>query len=333
MKTNLTVIALLFLLANGTLVVRSSNRNLNSTTPIAAPADVQGNSMTKKTVDAQAQDMAGIEKLHRQDIAATLSRDPVALTNLWTNDAVRLGPGQPAEVGRKAIRETNQRWSALPGFKVLSYVPETKDLTILDGWAVEWGYVTGSYVESPGGEVKQIRGTRLAVLKKLPDRSWKWFRLMGTPLGVLASHVVQGSRPSFGSNAGRQADLAAIEKLHQQDIAATLSRDPVALTDSYTYDAVRLGPIPPAEVGKQVILASNQRQTANKEFKVLNYVPEPKDLTFLDGGWAVEWRQFTGSFIASAGGAPTQVRGTVLIVYKKMPDGSWKGFRGMGVPA
>jgi hypothetical protein len=25
-------------------------------------------------------------------------------------------------------------------------------LTILDGWAVEWGYITGSYVETPGGE-------------------------------------------------------------------------------------------------------------------------------------------------------------------------------------
>ena len=41
---------------------------------------------------------------------------------------------------------------------MLSYVPETKDVTILDGWAVEWGYITGSYVETPGGEVKQIRG-------------------------------------------------------------------------------------------------------------------------------------------------------------------------------
>ena len=52
-------------------------------------------------------------------------------------------------------------------------VPETKDLTIWDGWAVEWGYVTGSYVESPDGEPKQIGGTRLMVLKKLSDGSWK----------------------------------------------------------------------------------------------------------------------------------------------------------------
>ena len=62
---------------------------------------------------------------------------------------------------------------------MLTYVPETKDLTILDGWAVEWRYFTASIGESPGGEPKQIRGTVLLVLKKLPDGSWKCFRGMG----------------------------------------------------------------------------------------------------------------------------------------------------------
>ena len=171
-------------------------------------------------------DLAAIEKLHQQDIAATLSRDPVALTDLWTDDAIRLGPGQPAEVGKQAIRESNERWSARPGVKVLTYVPETKDLTIWDGWAVEWGYFTGSYVESPGGEPKQIRGTRLMVLKKLPDGSWKCFRGMGGPLSSTrpvgrASGSGTG-RVGWKRQAGRDADLAAIEKLHQQDIAATV---------------------------------------------------------------------------------------------------------------
>ncbi len=127
-------------------------------------------------------DRAAIEKLHQQDIAATLSRDPVALTDLWTDDAVRLGPGPPAEVGKQAIRERNERSSARPGVKkVLSYVPETKDLTILEGWAVEWRNFTGSYVESPGGEPTHVRGTVLGVYKKLPDGSWRVFRGMGIP--------------------------------------------------------------------------------------------------------------------------------------------------------
>jgi ketosteroid isomerase-like protein len=297
---------------------------------------VQGSGASAGSNAGRQADLAGIEKFHQRDIAATLSRDPVALTDLWTDDAVRLTQGRPPEFGKKAIRESNQRWSALPGVKVLSYVPETKDLTILKGWAIEWGYITGSYAESPGGEPKQIRGTRLMVLKKMPNGSWKCFRGMGGPTftAPLPGQVVQVATAPGGKNTGgRAADRAAIEKLRQQDVAATFSRDPVALTAYYTDDAVRLGPVPPAEVGKQVIFESNQRLTANKDFKVLSYVPEYKELIFLDGGWAVEWRPFTGSFITSPGGAPVHARGMVLIVYKKLPDGSWKCFRGMGVSA
>ena len=81
--------------------------------------------------------------------------------------------------GRQAIRESNERSTARP-IKVLTFVPETKALTIWDGGAVEWRYFTASYVASPDGEPNQVRGTFLAVLKKLPDGSWKCFRAMGT---------------------------------------------------------------------------------------------------------------------------------------------------------
>jgi ketosteroid isomerase-like protein len=149
-------------------------------------------------------------------------------------------------------------------------------------------------------------------------------------LAVLALHGGQGRGVSAGRDTGRAADLAAIENAHQQDIAATLSRDPVALTDPWTDDAIRLGVGQPADVGKQAIRASNERQTANKRVKVLSYVPETKDLTFLDGGWAIEWRSFTASYVDSPGGEAKQIRGTVLGVWKKLPDGSWKVFRAMG---
>ncbi len=287
-----------------------------------------------QSTDKKAQDMAGIEKFHRQDIAATLSRDPVALTDLWTDDAVRLRSGQPPELGKKAIQESNQRWAAVPGIKVVSYVPETKDMTILDGWAVEWGYITGSYVETPGGEAKQIRGTRLMVLKKMPDGSWKCFRGMGGPTftAPLAGRVVQVPAASAAKNrADRAADVAGIQKLRQQDIDASLSMDPVALTELWTDDAVRIGPVPPAEVGKQAIRESYERLTTNKELKVLSYVPEHKEMIFLDGGWEVEWRPYTISFVTSPGGPPVHLRGMALGVHKKLPDGTWKAFRGAGI--
>ncbi len=78
-------------------------------------------------------------------------------------------------------------------------------------------------------------------------------------LTALAGQVVQGPAASAGSDRGRDADLAGIEKFHQQNIAATLSRDSAALTDLWTDDAVRLGQGQPAEVGKQAIQESNER--------------------------------------------------------------------------
>jgi len=294
-----------------------------------------------KTTDKKAQDMAGIEKLRQQDIAATLSRDPVALTDLWTDDAVRLSPGQAAEVGKQAIRESNERWSARPGFKVLSYVPETRDLTMLDGWAVEWGNFTGSYVESAGGEVKQIHGHRLMVLKRLPDGSWKYFRGMRASFAALAGQVPEAPGAPARSDVGSQADLAAIkklnqkdraaiEKVYQQDITATLALDPVALTDGWAEDAVRLGPDQPAEVGKQALRKYYESLAAIPGFKVLSYVPTNHLTTMLDG-WVVGWRYFSLSYVQSVGGEPKQLRGQVLFVLKRLQDGSWKGFRVMGV--
>ena len=129
--------------------------------------------------DAHTQDLAAIEKFLLQDIAATLSRDTAALTELFTDDGVRLSQGEPDDIGKEAIRATNERFkAATPELRVLSYVPENKEVTVTDGWAYVWGY-TASYVESPGGEEKRVRGTRLMVLKKQPDGSWKCARAMG----------------------------------------------------------------------------------------------------------------------------------------------------------
>jgi len=43
---------------------------------------------------------AGIEQLHKDDIAATLARDAEALTALWADDGVLLQPGIPPIIGK-----------------------------------------------------------------------------------------------------------------------------------------------------------------------------------------------------------------------------------------
>jgi uncharacterized protein (TIGR02246 family) len=133
---------------------------------------------------ARAEDLAGIEELHRQDVAATLSGDPAALANLFTSDAVLLEPGSPAVIGKSAILAENGREKAShPGFREWSYTPEIQDIQIVDDWAIEWGDFDAIYCESPGSEVKRFRGESLRVLKRQRDGSWKFARVMWNVAG------------------------------------------------------------------------------------------------------------------------------------------------------
>ena len=144
-----------------------------------------------------------------------------------------------------------------------------------------------------------------------------------------SSSCTGGVETAADSSDARAQDLAAIERLHQQDIAATLAGDVAAIGETWTDDVVLIGPGQEAQVGKQAILAVRERLKAAQP-RVLSYVPEVKDFTFLDGGWAVEWRTFTASYVELSGGEAKHVRGTLLGVLKKLPDGSWKAFRAMG---
>ena len=130
---------------------------------------------------ARARDLTEIEKLHHQDIAATVAGDPKALAELWADDAVRLEPG-PAEVGKKLIVQHDAQTMEKNGaMKILTYSPEIQDVKIVDGWAFEWGYFNSTYRESPTSPVKSFRGKLLRVLEKQKDGSWKFARVMWNP--------------------------------------------------------------------------------------------------------------------------------------------------------
>jgi hypothetical protein len=71
-------------------------------------------------------DRAAIERLHQQDIEATLSDKADEPVKLWNRDAVRLQAGRPAEVGRDVIYSNDKRWEAnLKGGRTLSYKPDS----------------------------------------------------------------------------------------------------------------------------------------------------------------------------------------------------------------
>lgn len=125
------------------------------------------------------QDRIAIERLHQQDVDATLSDDADQLTKLWDEDAVRLQKDAPAEMNKAAIYSNDKRWQAnLHGGRTLSYKPDLKDLQIVDGWAFEWGTFEVVYRKSEHGGKITLRGKVLRVLKRQTDGSWKFARVM-----------------------------------------------------------------------------------------------------------------------------------------------------------
>jgi uncharacterized protein (TIGR02246 family) len=131
------------------------------------------------------------------------------------------------------------------------------------------------------------------------------------------------SRP-HGGEAGA-ADLAAIRKLHQADIDATMTQDLNALTALWSDDAVNLGfPGPPVVGIKAMKEAYEKFKKDYPEFQVLRYANEMKQVQIADD-WAIEMSDSEATFKMSAKGDPIIVpRARGMRLLKRQSDGSWK---------
>src|SRR5277367_762924 len=122
--------------------------------------------------DAHAADFAGIEKLHHEDIAVTLSQDPKGLMDIWTEDAVRYSSGKPPVVGRQAIGADNAKGLApYPGFKVLSYTPKFKNIQVQDDLAFEWFEAIATFKLAPEDPPNTLNAKGLRVMRRQSDGS------------------------------------------------------------------------------------------------------------------------------------------------------------------
>jgi len=123
--------------------------------------------------------LAGIEKLHRLDERITLLDDPKALQQEWTDDAVRLEPEGPVDVGKAAIYASDARsFANAPGSEIVSYKSDTRDVRVVDDWTFEWGLFDAGFREAANKPVEEVHGKLLRVLQREQDGEWKFSRVM-----------------------------------------------------------------------------------------------------------------------------------------------------------
>jgi len=125
---------------------------------------------------------AGIEKLHKDDITATIARDAEALTALWDDDGVLLQPGIPPIVGKPAFHDfIKQALAKWPSVKIVKYVPDIRDIQVAGEVAYEWGYFEAAQQSSEQQAPESVRAKLLRVVKRQRDGSWKFVRVMWLP--------------------------------------------------------------------------------------------------------------------------------------------------------
>jgi ketosteroid isomerase-like protein len=120
------------------------------------------------------------------------------------------------------------------------------------------------------------------------------------------------------------ADLAAIEKLHQADVAATLTQDPASLTGLWSDEGVNFGAGATPVVGIKAMGEMYQQfRAANPDFKVLKYVSDIRQIQ-IAGDWALEVGNVQATYKLSAKDVPVDVNDKGMRLLKRQSDGSWK---------
>jgi ketosteroid isomerase-like protein len=123
--------------------------------------------------------LAGIERLHHLDERVTVVNDPKALQTEWADNAVRLQADGPVDIGKPAIYATDVRsFVGSPGFAIVSYKPDIRDVQVAGEWAFEWGLFDGGFRPSSGKSVEEIHGKVLRVMHRESNGEWKFARVM-----------------------------------------------------------------------------------------------------------------------------------------------------------
>jgi hypothetical protein len=68
-----------------------------------------------------------------------------------------------------------------PSVKVVKYVPDIRDIQVAGNLAYEWGYFEAAQKSSDQQAPESLRAKLLRVMKRQPDGSWKFTRVMWLP--------------------------------------------------------------------------------------------------------------------------------------------------------
>ena len=124
----------------------------------------------RQSVDQEAE-AEKIMELSREWAKSAQTTDIEKVLSYWSDDAVVMAPGQPATIGKEALRKMLEMNATIPGFEVnwepkAAYVSESGDLA----YSIGVNYM--KMLDSLGNKIT-IFHKGVEVWKKQDDGSWK----------------------------------------------------------------------------------------------------------------------------------------------------------------
>ncbi|MBN2091841.1 SgcJ/EcaC family oxidoreductase [candidate division KSB1 bacterium] len=121
-----------------------------------------------------------------------------------------------------------------------------------------------------------------------------------------------------------EVDLAAIQKLHETDMAAAKIHDIHTLITLVTNDCILLPPKLEPIRGREAIWKFMQEQLPeNQKYAITEYIQHFEEVKII-GDWAYEWANFHGTYHLKSGGSELQERSRLFRILRRQTDGSWK---------
>jgi len=122
---------------------------------------------------------------HQLSIEASRRNDVDTLVSLFCEDAVLMAPNETTLYGRSEIREWFEEY--FQNFQIMTLGVTERDVTILDGWAVErWAYTIAINPVS-GGERIRDDSRWFAVWRRDPDGAWRMAQVMFNSIRPIGS--------------------------------------------------------------------------------------------------------------------------------------------------
>lgn len=129
---------------------------------------------TTDNIGLSDQDITSIHSFFKSHAENTLSGDWAADALNYTEDAVKFLPGEDPIQGRKAILEGLNAIDT-----VLAFTPEIIEIDGCGEIAYMWVKYSLTAIPVGSSEPFVSSGNALIILRKQPDNSWKFHRIMG----------------------------------------------------------------------------------------------------------------------------------------------------------